>query len=137
LFLLAIGYYVVKSVRLPPNWGVSHIILLGVCGVVYSSAVWFCVSSLLVSISHEFNNEIVTRHSLLGFSWTRVKLRSDVQEARVIEASGSPFGSTGFLLQVVFKNDGIEPVFSSKDAAEVRAVQQRLDAYLRSDKTGN
>ena len=126
LFFIAVGYFCLKSVRLPPNWKISHLILLIICVIVYCSALWFCASNMWVSVCHEFDEKIITKHSFLGFSWTQIKTRNDVEKLRIVERSSLPFGSTHYLLQIVFKNGAIEPVCAADNIADLQKVQNQL-----------
>jgi hypothetical protein len=98
--------------------------------IIYISGLCFCVAKLWTSVKWEFNDKVITRYSILRISWSRVKLRDDIKETKIIKTGGSPFGSRGFLLRVVFKHGVSEPLFSSATLAEVRTLQHQLEAYL-------
>ena len=83
----------------------------------------FCI---VVSVCHEFDEKIITKHSFLGFSWTQIKTRNDVEKLRIVERSSLPFGSTHYLLQIVFKNGAIEPVCAADNIADLQKVQNQL-----------
>ena len=131
-FVVAIGYFAIKVIRLPPDWKMSHVILLTICIAVYLAGIWFLASNLWVSTSHEFNDKVITRHCFLGLSWTRIRLRDEIKEIKIIETGGSPFGSRGFLLLILFKDGTCERLCSDNTLAGIQTIQNQLEVYLKA-----
>ena len=134
--VVAVGYFSANVIRLPPDWKISHVILLAICIVAYLTGIWFLASNLWVSTSHEFTDRVVTRYCFLGLSWTRIRLRDEIKETKIIETGGSPFGSRGFLLLILFKDGTREPVYRDNSLTEVQGIQNQLEilfAPLRRD----
>jgi len=127
ILFFAVGYFCFKSVRLPSDWNSIHIIFLVFIAAIYLSFLWFCISNLWVSISHQFRDKIVTKYSILWFSWGHTRDRSDIKDSKIVETGGSPFGSRCYVLRILFKDGTTESVCMSNDITSLQQIQRQLE----------
>jgi hypothetical protein len=133
-FFVAIGYFSIEVIKLPPDWRISHVILLAICIVIYLAGFWFIASNLWVSSSHEFNDKVITRYRFLGFPWTRIRSRDEIKEIKSVETGGSPFGSRRFLLLILFNDGTSGPVYIDNTFTRVQTIQKQVEVYLQTGK---
>ena len=131
--ILVFSWFMKIDVKLPDDWGVSHVVLIAVCWVLYITTVWFLCRSLWVTISHELGDDIVTTRSFLGFKSRRVRHRTDIKDVR-IAPTPSRYGYHGYTLVIEFIDGTEELVCDRETIQEIQLLQRDLGLIIDETK---